>query len=396
MRRALWAALSCALIASGCSADNTGFPRARGDASASDGGDAATEDTGPSTAVDAIPVTDTGDPRLTPDAACATQTSGTQRAPMNLLIVLDRSGSMADGGKWDAAVRGINRVLDLLDDETRVGLLFFPAPSNPDSEAGYVTPHVPIAPLGTNRTALRMRLSSTRPTGNTPMACAMPPAVNYYDTMFTMDGSRNVVLITDGEPTDECSGVTCTPPIFPDFNAIMEYERCMREASTRAKVVIQAAAARGARDTPPIRTFVVGTPEASDAFLSNVALNGGTRRAPGCETSNACHYSLGSATFETDLNRALDEIRGRAATCEFRLMIDTSRVDRNLVNVNYTPSPGAMSRLIPRDTSHANGWDYSSDGRNILLYGPICDEVRANTSGGQVQILFGCPTVTPG
>jgi hypothetical protein len=384
MKGALCAALLCALAAAaGCAVEGSGFNPGRRDAGRAD---TAADDATPNTSVDAIPIPDAGDPVVTPDAACATQTSDTQRAPMNLLIVLDRSGSMQDGGKWTAAVRGLDRLLDLLDDDTRVGLLLFPSPSNSSTEAGYTTPHVPIAPLGTNRAAIRTRLSSTSPNGGTPMACAIGQAVNYFSTAFTMDGSRNIVLITDGEPTEECSGTNCG--IF-DFN-------CQLMATDRAKVQIQAAAARGARAMPPVRTFVVGTPDASEAFLSNVALNGDTRAMPGCEASRSCHYSLNNSSFEADLNRALDEIRGRASMCEFRLMIDTTLVDRDLVNVNYTPSPGAMSRVIPRDASHMNGWDYSADGRNILLYGPACDEVQGNRTGGQVQILFGCPTVIPG
>lgn len=378
-----WIGQLCALFVVGCASGPRGFADSGGGVPLD--GDAVT-DGGSNGRPDAIPVADTGDPALTPDSACATKTFDTQRAPMNLLIVLDRSGSMAENGKWEAAVRGINRLLDLLDDQTRVGLSFFPAPSNGDTVDGYRVPHVPIAALATNRAIIRSRLSSTNPFGNTPMACVMPASVDYYHTMFTLDGSKNIVLITDGAPTQECSGITCD---------LFDVD-CHARASMQAQVRIQAAVAHGAMLTPPVRTFVVGTPEASDGFLSNLAINGGTRRAAGCEASRSCHYSLGHATFEMDLNHALDDIRGRAAPCEFRLMIDPARVDRNLVNVNYIPYEGATPRLIPRDSSHTNGWDYSPDGRNILLYGPACDEVRMNPSGGRVQILFGCPTVTPG
>jgi uncharacterized protein YegL len=373
------------LLAAGCSLDDGGGP---GDGSRHDGGsmgDSAIVDDYESPP-DVMSVTDSHDPHIDPDAACAMQTTGTTRAPINLLLVLDRSGSMDMNGKWTAATRGVQRLLDALGDDTRVGLVLFPSQSNSSSASGYSTPAVPIAPLSTSRSQIESLLSRTTPNGGTPMACAMQGSVDYFDNMFTMDGSRNIILITDGEPTEECSGVTCG--IF-DLN-------CQANATMYAKTRVVATVASAARHDPPVKTFAVGTSDATATFLSSIAVNGATPRMMGCETSNSCFYALGASTFESDLNAALDAIRGRALTCEFRIMVDTTMADPNLINVNYTPMDGSNPQLIPRDTSHMDGWDYSSDMRSVILYGPTCDHVQMNTSGGHVDILFGCPTITPG
>ncbi len=386
MRISIATAAVLGVLMFGCSSEEGPFRDARG-------GDGSVDD-GSMTLPDGAIVPrdvasfDTPDPLLNPDSACATQMSGTQRLPMNLLIVLDRSGSMADGGppsKWTSAVNGINRVIDALSDDTRVGLLLFPARSNPDVEASYRAAVVDVGPLSTTRTMIRSTLTGTSPAGGTPMACAMPGAVSYLAALAALEGSRNIVLITDGEPSFECSGLMCG--LFD----IM----CLLSATQAAMTRIQVAVAGAARMSPPIRTFVIGTPEANASFLTNLAINGNTRRMPGCESGNTCHYSLGSASFERDLNAALDEIRGRAATCEFRIMIDLARVDANLVNVRFTPA-GGTSRIIPRDTRHLDGWDYSADMRSVILYGPSCDQIRTDMANGQVQIIFGCPTVVPG
>jgi hypothetical protein len=267
--------------------------------------------------------------------------------------------------------------------DTRVGITFFPSSSGPDSEASYRSPVVALQPLTMNRSLVDSVLDTTSPEGNTPMACAIVGSEGDMGYLPGLDvnGSRNIVLITDGDPTEECSGVTCG--LF-DIN-------CMIMASMNAQIRIQATASRGFMLTPPIRTYVVATPEANASFLSTVAINGGTRRAPGCETSNSCHYSLGSSSFETDLNHALDEIRGRAATCEFRITADTTGADPNFVNVLFTPSEGADPQLVHRDTTRMNGWDWSDDMMTVQLYGDACDQVLTNTTGGQVQVLFGCP-----
>lgn len=396
MTRTTIVAMIGLLCALGCSASGDPFRDARrGDGGTNTEGGTINRD------VQRIERDAAEDAPLDPDAACASQTSETQRAPMNLLILLDRSGSMGErpgGGsssptKWESARSAVLRLIDGLDAEARVGLTFFPARSNADSESGYTTPAVAIAPLGppgsAQRENLRNTLMATSPTGATPMACAEMGSVQHYQSMFAMDGTRNIVLITDGVPTDECSGSTedCLS-YFPDTAAV---SACFDRQSEMSKLRVLATASRGASSTPPIRTYAIGTTDADERFLSQVAVNGGTPRAAGCESSNSCHYSLGSSTFEMDLNRALDDIRGRAATCEFRIMIDPTMADPGLVNVRFTPS-GGTERIVPRDTSHTDGWDYSPDMRSIILYGPVCDQVRAD-SGGRVVILYGCPTI---
>jgi hypothetical protein len=334
-----------------------------------------------------------------PDAGCATQNIPTARLPMSLLMLVDRSGSMsecADGSsrsgcesKWSVTQQGLQRLLMTLEDEARVGLMFFPAMSNAASAEGYRMPVVGVdRPLRDTRASLIAAIRAARPSGNTPMACAMPQAIDYMRGLTDM-GSRNIMLITDGAPTDECSGMPPCNPFDPNFI------NCTMAASSAAQGVILASVVRGARSMPVVRTFALGTPDAIPSFMSAVAINGQTARAPGCEP-NDCHYNLGSATFERDLNMALDSVRDRAATCEFILQVDPMTADPNLINVYYTPMAGSAGRLIPRDTSHTNGWDYAPGGRSIVFYGMICDEVRAGSSGASVQIIYGCPTIIPG
>lgn len=369
-----------------------------GDSGVMDGGGGTGSD-GSTSSADAGSRPDRDPSMIGPDGGCATQNTPTTRAPMNLLMVVDRSGSMsecADGSgrsgcesKWSVTQQGLQRLLMTLEDQARVGLLFFPSSSNSGSADGYRTPVIGVdRPLSETRMALLAAISAARPNGNTPMACAMPQAVDYMRGIADT-GSRNIMLITDGAPTDECSGMAPCNPFDPNFIT------CIMNASAASQGVILAAVARGARNMPTVRTFALGTPDAVPSFMSSVALNGQTSRAPGCEPSD-CHYTLGTATFERDLNMALDSVRDRAATCEYILQVDPMTADPNLINVYYTPMSGGAGRYIPRDTTHTNGWDYAPGGRSIVFYGMLCDEVRAGAAGASVQIIYGCPTIIPG
>src|SRR5262249_51737689 len=125
---------------------------------------------------DVMAVTDTSQWMLTPDSACARQVAETQREPMNLLFVLDRSGSMMDNGKWTSLVDAMHHLvatLAMTAPDTRVGITFFPAETSPDSESGYRTPSVDLQPLSMNRSTVDSALDNTSPNGNTPMACAI-------------------------------------------------------------------------------------------------------------------------------------------------------------------------------------------------------------------------------
>jgi hypothetical protein len=140
---------------------------------------------------------------------------------------------------------------------------------------------------------------------------------------------------------------------------------------------------------------VAGTPEASDTFLSDVAVTGGSARSATCRASQSCHYSLRGSSFESDLTMAFNEIQGRALSCEFDINVDPSTIDPTRVNVNYQGTGDATSRLVPRDVDHRDGWDYSAGMRSVVLYGATCDRVRTDPMA-RVRILFGCPTLTPG
>jgi hypothetical protein len=68
------------------------------------------------------------------------------------------------------------------------------------------------------------------------------------------------------------------------------------------------------------------------------------------------------------------------------------------VNVVYTPSSGGTVP-VTRDESKpcatgANGWQYSTDGKKILLCGTACSGLKADP-GGKISVQFGCAGKPP-
>ncbi len=335
------------------------------------------------------------------DSACANVTYDGKKVPASLLIVLDRSASMDDAGKWTGAVAALKAALKTADDALPVGMLYFPLGKFDTSKtlgcilsptaAGCpalladngckdigTTPAVDVGPLKDTRAKISSSMDATKPTGdNTPTRWALK---NGWAIMTTLPakGDRYVLLVTDGEPT------THSPPVggLPEMSI---------ECGTELDMEKEAAASFKA--TPAIKTFVIGAPgsEKAGSFLSTLAINGGTRRTPTCTpAAGDCHYQIGSGSFEADLTKALADITGKLATCIFEVPTGTD-VDPTKVNV-VLASAGAGSDVL-RDETHADGWDYTDGSKTkIELFGPKCDSVKADPAGVSVKILLGCKT----
>jgi hypothetical protein len=239
-------------------------------------------------------------------------------------------------------------------------------------------PVVAGAPLGATQGQISSWLNNNGPEGGTPTKVALE---NGYAIMQNLaaDGERYVLLITDGEPT------TAAPPMgpFPAMNV-----PCGQLAD------IEAAALAAAQGTPAVKTFVIGSPgsEGAGQFLSTVAQNGQTAKSPACSpAASDCHYQIGQANFEADLQAALDAIAGAVQDCVFKIPEGTEEVDPGKVNVVVATSAGDES--VYKDTSHADGWDYTDGTMTaIRLYGPACEAYQAE-EGAAVSIVLGCETI---
>lgn len=341
--------------------------------------------------------------------ACATDMQEAKLTPANLLFVFDKSGSMEcnppDGdvvlgamcenfprkedptrdSKWEVTRDSLAVALDTLSMQANIsaGLTLFPKGTASNSCVVEEEPEVAVATLNAaQRAEMQTVLDAVDPGGLTPIAGATILSYSHLSKAISareLVGNTFVVLLTDGAET--CADSYLTQLVEQDVPNARLFN---------------------------IRTFVIGAPgsEGARRLLSRIAFEGGTATSATCDHDNAqedvgdCHLDMTTSTdFANDLNEALLAIsRTKTLTCEFDVPTNPSGGGVNLdeVNVTFRPGGGGDPENILNDPddacADADGWQYSADRTKIVLCGPSCDRVQAD-SEGQVSIVLGCPTI---
>lgn len=337
--------------------------------------------------------------RVDRDAACAASTDAARPLPPVVQLVVDTSGSMdwppgwapsspddskpPGATKWEITRDALLDAVASLGPDIALGASFFPSVAQEGDTCLLNEQAVPIALLGEAqseaRAAWEAALGDVDPEGATPTHGAYLFGLEQLTTS-KLEGDRVILLLTDGTPTCTLS-CECT-----EDNEPVDSQPLIGEANE--------AFANG------VRTFVIGSPgsEETRAVLSELAAKGGTARSD-CSHDGPeyCHFDMTTTPdLAKGLAQALEEIGMSLRSCEYPIPAPPAgqALDPDLVNVLYTPE-SADTETIARDasTDECNeGWQYSADGKNIVLCGAACERVRAEPSG-TVEVLFGCETV---
>lgn len=242
-------------------------------------------------------------------------------------------------------------------------------------QEAYAAPAVPIAELPGGALAITTSLAGKRPEGRTPTGPALAGAIRHARARLTANPMRRVavILASDGFP------VVCAPNTVPAVAALAE---------------------AGASGTPPVPTFAVGVVGARDRAgalrnLGLIATAGGTARP----------YVINTGPNVTqELLAALNTIRTRALTCEYKLPTPASgSLDYARVNVQYTAGSGEVTNLgnVPDRAAcdpQRGGWYYdvppgSTGAPSTVVICPASCEPLAADEAGRVDIVLGCRTV---
>ena len=144
--RFLW--LACSALSCACGADiNSDSRRLQAPGSAGSGLPAAAAPTGTNPADPGIAETSTQSGNV-----CEAVSLAANPQVPDMMIVLDRSGSMTEGGRWLPSVSAVRRLTQGLQDEIRFGLTLFPDPKARDRQLMAIA-----APKNVNAPAMRAR-----------------------------------------------------------------------------------------------------------------------------------------------------------------------------------------------------------------------------------------------
>lgn len=304
----------------------------------------------------------------------------------DMMIVLDRSGSMTEGGRWAPSVSAVRRVTAELQDRIRFGLAMFPDPgANPTAAVGGIAgcfsapdpqacldmmtngasnavcaPGKVVVPVAESTAdEIAQQLDSTQPNGGTPTAETLQALADSYAGEPAGPDQKPhlkyVLLVTDGQPTCPAGmGSDTTPADIDASNAAID--------------------ALTAKD---VKTYVIGydTTSPGNEALASV-LDGFAQRGG---TGDQMHRPVED---ETSLLTELQRITGEIAGCAFSLSMAPQRADFVLVRLD-----GLQINL-----DDPNGWRLNGD-REVELVGSACESFKtgAHTLKAEVQ----CDVVGP-
>ena len=306
------------------------------------------------------------------DANCGQVNNPLKVVPPDVLLIQDRSGSMdhddndqtcrrgcGAASKWSEMTVAVTQVVTSTQATVNWGLKFF---SDTGDDGCGVLPDatVPVAP--NNAAAITKAIGRTGPSTNTPTRAAIEAGTAYLMSLQDTN-PKYILLATDGEPNCAagCTGDACATTPNPAEEMASE-------------MAVANAVAAG------IKVFVVGIGNVASAVatLNQMAMNGGE-----AQTGGATSYY--AATDQAALQTALQQIVGKVASCTLPLPGKPQDPTNVIVEDEGTKTQ------IPRDTNHAEGWDYTDSSDTVIqLYGNACSNVT-NGTYSNIEILEGCP-----
>ncbi|MDZ4693634.1 MAG: vWA domain-containing protein [Deltaproteobacteria bacterium] len=275
--------------------------------------------------------------------------------PGEMMLVLDKSGSMRDGfrnsggqSKWEASTQALDSVIKATQSKVSWGLKLYPQ----NGACGTAGPPNPgVAP--NNHAAIMMQIGMFPPMEGqyTPTRAAVESSVAYLKGLTTAN-PKFIMLATDGEPN------------------------CINGEASTAKDGDGAVAAVTAAVAAGFPVFVLGVSadKATATVLNQLAVAGGRARM-----GDTKYYPANS---RVELEAAMTDIAGQIVTCTFQLGTPPPSPTDVAVEID--------NKRYQRDVTHTTGWDYGAGNTSISFFGTVCEDIKSGKLK-DVKFTFGCP-----
>jgi hypothetical protein len=287
-----------------------------------------------------------------------------EAVPPNLLILLDRSGSMdadvpnSNLNRWEVAKVAIELVTTMFDQQIRFGLATYSSCNDGGCSQGTVV--VPIADQ--NAASINAFLATTVGVGSGNgnsvngdglieyLCDSGDPETSTGRSLDALVGSpplqdperdNAIMLITDGAESSDC--------VFNGVNGPVAAANLFGQAI-------------------PVKTFAVGFGGANLDEINSIAQAGGTGTG----------YL---ADMADQLEAALEQIANAVATCTFQL--DQVPPDAAEIYVFFDKDPMG----VPNDPN--NGWTYDPMTNTVTFHGTACEAIKSG-SVVDIDIVYGC------
>jgi len=350
--------------------------------------------------------------------ACGATRAGAEAKQVNILLVIDKSGSMQDTptgfatDKWTAMKTALTAALDPVKGVISFGLELYPY--NPTTPIPYACGsaccqmptqataiNIPVESGTTGVPKILSFIGSQSPGGGTPTAEALKQALWYYTAGAGagLQGDKYVVLATDGAPNCNaaltCDAAHCTANLDaigstgPKPQCVINNQNCCAPAGGGASCLDDSASVTqiSALAAAGVFTFVIGIPgsENYSAVLDQFAVAGGAAAS----ATSPKYYAVSAAGGVGGLTDVFKAITVKlVTTCDLQLKVEPP--DPSLLNITID------GVLLGKAGGEAgiDGWtlDQTTKPSTIRITGAPCEKLKLQ-GATSVQVLYGCPYI---
>lgn len=338
------------------------------------------------------------------DASCGTTSKTADVKTVNMLLVIDKSGSMVDKppgfdqSKWDALQTALAKALRNVQDDINFGMLLypFPVPDNVSAKdyaaacnvnSGPSAVNVPIGSGANAVSAIASALKDTTPFGGTPTAAALKAAYDYFTGEgLNLAGDKYVLLATDGGPNCNVANSCATDAsrCTPNLDATCSSANCCTDEGRLCLDDQEVVKQISALQKKGIPTFVVGIPgtEVYRQYLDSFAEAGGQVNPDPDATSK--YYAVEASQGLQGLIDVFSTITTQLVrSCDIGLAENPPDKDKLNVAVDCEVVPQSEDSWVLDD---------STDPFTVVLKGDTCDRVKT-VGARRVDVVYGCATI---